>query len=430
MSSTEAELFGSVDFFTDETVTIGDPYPFYEFLRSKGPVAFEPHHGVAVVTGHAESLEVYRNHEVFSACNASTGPFYGYTPPAGVDDVTDDVEQYRATTPLQFMGFMDPPRHQRYRDIVKRLFTPKRLRQNEAFMWGLADRQLDGFVDAGRCEFIHDYAQPFTVMVIADLLGVPDRDREELRQILLTAPPTGAIGEISDTNAKSSTALVMPEDLFVTYIEERRQHPRDDVLTEIALAKFADGETPDAREIAREAGFMFVAGGETTTRLLGFLLRHLAVHPDFQEHVRRDRSLIPNFVEEMLRMEAPVKAHFRLARRKTTLGGVEIPAGTTVMLLIAAANRDPRRFDDPQAFRYDRPNAQEHVTFSRNAHSCLGMSLARAESRVSIERVLDRMSDIRISEHDHAAGDGYNYEYDPTFIFRGLRELHLVFGKG
>jgi cytochrome P450 len=195
----------------------------------------------------------------------------------------------------------------------------------------------------------------------------------------------------------------------------------------LALAKFPDGETPDVTELAREAGFMFVAGGETTTRLLGFLLRHLTDHPEFQEKLRRERQLISNFVEEMLRMENPVRAHFRLARRTTKLGGVEIPAGTTVMLLIAAVNRDPRRFDAPQEFRLDRPNPQDHISFARGAHACLGMSLARAESRVSLERVLDRMNDIKVSETEHGPIGAQQYEYDPTFVFRGMKALHLTF---
>ena len=158
-----------------------------------------------------------------------------------------------------------------------------------------------------------------------------------------------------------------------------------------------------------------------------FSMRHLAEHPEHQELLREDRDLIPNFIEEMLRLESPIKVFFRLARRTTTLGGVTIPAGTSVALFNGAANRDPRRFGDPNEVRLDRANAREQVAFSRGIHTCLGQSLARAEARVTLERVLDRMRDIRVSEAEHGPPDARRWEYLPTWLFRGLTELHLEF---
>jgi len=148
---------------------------------------------------------------------------------------------------------------------------------------------------------------------------------------------------------------------------------------------------------------------------------------DEQERLRTNRDLIPNFLEEMLRLESPIKVHFRMARKTTTLGGVTIPAGTTMALFSGAANRDPRRFECPAEVRIDRPNAREQLAFSRGAHSCLGQSLARAESRVTIERVLDRMGDIRISEAKHGPAGDRRWAYLPTWLFRGLTELHVEF---
>ena len=428
MTASDASVFEGVDFLNDDTVTIDDPYPYYEFLRDKGPVTWDPHNeGVAIVTGLPEAHEVYRNHQVFSACNASTGPFYGISPRPGDGDINELIECRREESSLDFMSFSDPPVHERYRKLMSRLFTPRRLRENEEFMWRLADVQLDKIVSKGECEFIHEFTQPFTVLIIADLLGVPDDDREKLLKILSEVPPTGAIGDDIDPDAKASTALMMPVDTFIEYIEDRRREPRGDVLTHLALAKFPDGSTPDATKIAREAAFMFVAGGETTTRSLGFALRYLAEHPGYQTHLREHRELIPNFVEETLRMEAPVKGHFRLTRRPTTLGGVDLPAGTTVMLLIAAANRDPRRFSDAQEFCPDRANAVDHITFGRGVHSCIGQSLARAESRISLERILDRMADIKLSEKAHGPTGAHRFQFDPTYIFRGMQALHLEY---
>jgi cytochrome P450 len=180
-------------------------------------------------------------------------------------------------------------------------------------------------------------------------------------------------------------------------------------------------------DIARESAFIFAAGQETTVRLLTFALQYIAANPDEQERLRTHRDLIPNFLEEMLRLESPIKAHFRMARRTTTLGGVTIPAGTSVMLVNGAANRDPRRFENPSAVQIDRANARDQLAFSRGAHSCLGSSLARSESRVTIERVLDRMGDIRISEAHHGPPSDRRWEHLPTWLFRGLTELHLEY---
>jgi cytochrome P450 len=149
--------------------------------------------------------------------------------------------------------------------------------------------------------------------------------------------------------------------------------------------------------------------------------------PDIQQQLREDRSLIPNFIEESLRFESPVKCDSRLARRATTIGGVDIAAGTVVMVLPGAANRDPRRFEDPHEFRLDRKNVREHMAFARGVHSCPGGPLARVEGRVSIERILDRMADIRISEVKHGPAGDRRWTYEPTYILRGLSELHLTF---
>jgi cytochrome P450 len=143
--------------------------------------------------------------------------------------------------------------------------------------------------------------------------------------------------------------------------------------------------------------------------------------------LRDDRDRIPDFVEECLRFESPVKGDFRLAREATTVGGVDIPAGTTVMVVNGAANRDPRRFEDPTEFQVDRPNAREHLTFGRGVHACPGGPLARAEARVSVERLLARLGEITISEAHHGPAGARRYEYAPTYILRGLTRLHLEF---
>jgi cytochrome P450 len=191
-------------------------------------------------------------------------------------------------------------------------------------MWGLADDILDDFLAPGEGEFIKGFAGPFTLRIIADLLGVPDEDRADL-----------------------------------------------------------------------------------------------------QARLRAEPGLVPNFVEECLRIESPVKGDFRLARVTTTVAGTEIPAGTTVMVVNGAANRDPRKFDHPAEFQLERANARQHVAFGHGPHSCPGAPLARAEGRITIERFLDRMSDIRIADAEHGPPGARRYEYVPTYILRGLTRLHL-----
>jgi cytochrome P450 len=307
--------------------------------------------------------------------------------------------------------------------LLSKLITPKRLSENEDFMWRLADQQLDTFLAKGSCEFMADYAKPFAMLVIADLLGVPLADHAEFRRVL----GNEVVGDINASDTVAHNPLVWLDDKFREYISDRRREPRGDVLTELAAATYPDGAVPDVEEVVKLATFLFAAGMETTTKLLSTGMRVMAERPDIQQALRDDRASIPNFLEECLRTESPVKSHFRLARTTTNIGGVDIPAGTVVMLLPGASNRDPEKFECPHEFRHDRQNVREHVAFARGPHSCPGAPLARSEARISFHRFLDRMIDIRIDESVHGSTADRSYTYDPTFIMRGLSELHVTF---
>lgn len=293
-------------------------------------------------------------------------------------------------------------------------------------MWRLADQQLDEFVSDGACEFIGAYAQPFAMLVVADLLGVPEDDHRRFRAGFGL---TGTVGEVGAgaEGSPGENPLGWLDEWFAEYIEDRRRQPRDDVLTKLALGTYPDGTLPDVVSVVRTSTFLFAAGQETTARLLASALAYLAEHPDVQDELRAEPAKIPDFLEEVLRIESPVKTDFRLTRRSTTVAGVEIKAGTPVMLLNGAANRDPRRFECPAEVRIDRPNAQSHIAFGRGVHSCPGGSLARVEGRVSLERILDRMRNIRLSEEHHGPSGDRHLTYEPTWILRGLTSLHLEF---
>lgn len=418
--------FDSIDFFRSNEL-VDDPYPYFDHLRSGCPIQAEPHHGVVMVTGLEEAVAIYNDTDTFSSCNSVVGPFPGFPVPLEGDDVSELIEEHRDSLPFsdQIITF-DPPKHREHRGLLMRLLTPKRLKDNEDFMWRNADRQIDEFLSRGSCEFIREYAGPFTLYVIADLLGVPEEDHEWFRQSLQgTRRPDSALGSTSSAEL-GHTPLAFLYDRFTKYVEERRAQPRPDVLSTLANGTFSDGSMPEVIDVVRVAANIFSAGQETTVRLLAVALQVIGERPDIQRQLREQPELIPDFVEECLRFEGPVKGDFRLARRTTEVAGVPIKAGSTVMLVNAGANRDPRRFDQPNEFRLDRPNARDHISFGRGRHSCPGGPLARSEARISIERLLARTSDIRIGP-EHGTAPGYRYEYAPTYILRGLKRLHLQF---
>jgi cytochrome P450 len=412
-----------VDFFTDESL-VPDPYPYFDHLRSKCPVVQATPFNVLAVTGYDEALAVYKD-PAFSSCVSVAGPFSGLPfGPDGHDDVSELIEQHRGAVPMaEHITSQDPPLHTRTRGLMNKLITPKRLKENEEFMWRLADQQLDTFIDRGRCEFLADYAKPFSLLVIADLLGVPAEDHDQFK----AAFALETVGELGKEAPTSHNPLQWLNDKFYTYIEDRRRAPRDDVLTGLAQAKYEDGSTPDIEDVMNLSTFLFAAGTETTTKLVSSAVRVIGENPEFEKALREDRNKIGAFLEETLRMESPVKSHFRMARTTTTVGDVKVPAGSTVMVLPGACNRDERKFADPNTFSPDRPNVREQIAFIRGAHSCPGAPLARAEGRISLSRILDRMTDITVSEKHHGPVGDRHYTYEPTFIMRGLSELHIDF---
>jgi cytochrome P450 len=409
----------SRDFFSDRALFV-DPHPYYDYFRSQCPVKREPFRDVYMVTGFDEALEVYLDTKTWSNCNTVAGP--GFPVPLEGDDVSDLIEQHRDELAFsdQLPSF-DPPKHTAQRGLLMRLITPKRMKENEEFMWGLADRVMEEFLAKGECEFVSAYCSPYTLFVVADLLGVPASDFAKIRSRMTRSPAETALGE------HDHKPLEYLYEQFTEYIEDRRNNPRDDVMTGMAMAKFPDETIPPVHDVALIAANLFAAGQETTVRLLVSSLRMLGERPDLQELLRTDRSRIPQFVEELLRLETPIQGSFRLARCPATVGGVTMPAGTTIFVAPGAANRDPRHFDHPDQFDIDRPNARQHLAFAHGIHTCAGAPLARAEARVTIERFLDRAKDIRISESAHGPAGDRRYDYIPTYFLQGLMNLHLEF---
>ena len=273
--------FDSVDYFTDPSL-VPDPHPYYDHVRTKDPVCCPISNGVLAVTGWEAANTVYKDSENYSSCVAVMGPFtpIPFTPEG--DDICAQLEEHRTGIIMhEHMVTMDPPHHTDARSVLSRLLTPKRLKENEDFMWRLADRHIDEFIAAGHCEFLNAYAKPFSLLVVADLLGVPEEDHEDFRQAFGAQGEGTNIGSL-DHEVIAVNPLAWADEKFSQYIEERRESPRDDVLTSIATAKYPDGSTPEVVDVVRTATFLFAAGQETTAKLLGAAMRVLerpARHP-------------------------------------------------------------------------------------------------------------------------------------------------------
>jgi len=407
------------NFFTDPEI-LQDPKPYYAALREHGPVWREPHLGVVILSGIQEILEVYADHEHFSAIVGTLGPLVKIPRPAEGESWAEVIERRRSEIPMgEMLTSIDPPRHTRHRALTGRLFTPNRLKENEEFMWTLADGLIDEFADRGDADFAAAYARPFTLLVVADLLGVPREDHQKFLRWL-----RGEKGNVGDPEGRHGGDQVFANlhPYFTGYIEARRAKPGDDVMTQLAQARFPDGELPTVEDVVRLASIFFAAGQETTARLLSSGMHVLADQPALADELRSDPGRIPNFVEECLRLEGPIKSTFRLALQDTKLGGVEVPAGTIVMGSIGAANRDPRVFEDPDRFDAGRSNARRNIAFGHGEHFCPGASLARAEARISFERLLARLGDFQLK-------DASALSYANTFIIRGLNDLPVRFQR-
>ncbi|MGH3246370.1 MAG: cytochrome P450 [Trebonia sp.] len=420
--------------YTDPSLS-PDPYRLLDDLAEHKPVYLEPHHGVAMVTGHEEAIAVLRAPDVFSSATLVAGPDpWSLLPerPQG-DDITEFVKAHRGYLPQNDqIVTADPPIHTAQRALVMGLITPKRLKENEEFIWRLTDRQLDYILARGTAEIMADYALPYTLLIIADLLGVPEEDHEMLlgRRGDAQQIPGGGSTRPRDGHGEHATGqntLEVFYDYFSEKIAERREQPLGDVLTGMAQALFPDGTVPEPIEVARIASNLFAAGQETTVRLIGTVLRRIADEPETQALLRADPGLVPRFIEETLRSEGPVLGEYRLAVKTTELGGVRIPAGTPVFLANGAANRDPRQFECPAEFRVSRENVRRHIAFGHGIHTCPGAPLVRSEVRITIERLLSRTTDIRINADAHGPAGRRRYDYMKTHMFRGLTSLHLDF---
>lgn len=415
----------AVNFYTDQPA-FDNPNAYYDKLRSQCPVMREPHFGTVMVTGLEEGLEVYRQGDTFSSCLAMNGPIPGLPFQPQGDDISEQLSQHRHELPWSnhFITF-DEPEHGAHRSLLTRLLTHERLKKSEDYLRRSVDVLIDRVIDSDRCEFVSEFAFPLTTLVVMEMLGVPEPDR--LEYLYLLGAPKEDVGSPEHLNRPDP--MLYLERRFTDYLKERQREPRDDLMSELVQSRFRDGSQPEFAEVVQIATFLFVAAQDTASKLLTSAFRILGDCPHLQQRLRAEPHLIPHFIEETLRTEAPAKVNFRVARRTTSVGGVNIPAGTLVTVALGAANRDPRHFEEPNEFRLDRDNVRDHIAFGRGIHACPGAPWARLESQITLERFLERTSDIRICEAEHGPVNARRYHKAPTYILHGLMALHLEFSK-
>jgi cytochrome P450 len=340
-----------------------------------------------------------------------------------IAEVLGDNETFSSSLIIQFFGDalgkhvmlgMDEPAHRRYRSLVSSAFTQRALaRRQEALVERVAEELIDQFVDRGRAELVREFTFPYPTQIIAGLLGLPREDYPQFQRWSISL--LGII--VNRERALAASAAL--RDYFAPILAARRQEPRDDLISTLAQAEI-DGEHLTDEEIFSFLRLLLPAGVETTYRSTGNLLFGLLSNPEQLDAVRSDRSLIPQAIDEAVRWEAPLLTITRVATRDTALAGSPIPAGSTVMLVLGAANRDEERYPDPDRFDLFRA-PKPYISWGHGVHLCLGMHLARLEMRVALELLLDRLPHLRLDpegKDPHIRGQ----------VFRSPTSLPVLFG--
>ena len=415
------------DFNLMDPETLECPYPFYEALHEEAPVHFVPELGMAVVSTYDLLTEVVHDPITYSSA-IPTGPadLVGEQAEA-VDEELAELRRINLRSSAPTLLAADPPHHMRYRSLVNKALSARRVAGMEGYVRELVTGVIDDFIDDGKCDFTKQFADEIPMAVVADQIGVPRADLKDYKK-----RADAAIGGIERQIPPEEERAILKgaaelQDYFLMRAQERREHPQDDILTTLATAEMdhpEDGRRPlNDSEILSILQQLQVAGKETTAHCIGSTMLLFIENPDELTKVQADPSLILNMVEETLRAETPVRALFRTTTKPVTLGGVDLPEGQLMMLIYAAANRDENQFENAADFEVERENAREQMAFSAGPHYCIGAALARMEIRVAFEEVLKRMKNFRLDPEYPAP------KHQTSYILRGLEELHIQFDK-
>lgn len=385
---------------------IADPYAILADLRRTAPVHTNPD-GSVVLTRYADIVAVYRDPALWSSDKrADFAPKFGLDAPLFEHHTSSVV-------------FIDPPDHTRIRKLFQYAFTPRALAAFETRITSLVDGYLDQLADQGGMELVEEFSFRLPIEVVCDMLGVPGQDRLLIRDwavaILTALEPKLTQAQLDHGNQCVTEFKAYLRDL----IAHRRAHPDQAQPTEI-LTVMADAEEDGARLTEREllhaCIFMLNAGHETSTNMISHGVHEMLRHPDQIQRLRDDPALIEPMVEEVLRYQAPIQINNRRSTAPSTLGGVDLPAGTTVHMMINAANRDPDQFADPDRFDIARrPN--RHLSFGHGIHICAGNTLARREAAIAFERLFARFPQLALAGPAQIA---------PRLRFREITQLPIT----
>lgn len=390
------------------TDTIQDPYPLYERMRAEAPVHRIGDSDFYAVCGWDALVDAVTRVEDFSSNLTATVTFdeSGAVNPFPMMPLGD---------PAHALATADDPAHAVHRKILLPHLSARRVQVIEEFAEKTAHELWAESVRDGRIEWMSAIANRLPMKVVAELLGLPHDDVDKLIQwgYATTTLLDGIVTE--EQLAAAGMAAMELAGYVLQHFEQAGADPQPGLIGDLA-ARCASGEVeqPTALNIMLT---LFSAAGESTASLLGSAAWILVSRPEIQRQVREDRSLLAPFIEETLRFEPPFRGHYRHVLRDTTLGGVDLPADSHLLLLWGAANRDPAQFDSPQEFRLDRPTGKGHVTFGKGAHFCVGAALARLEARIVLGMLLDR------TEWIEAADVG---KWLPSILVRRLERLELA----
>jgi cytochrome P450 len=394
MTTTEHDLYyDPYDFEID-----ADPYPIWKRLRDEAPLYYNEKYDFYAVSRFDDVERCSVDWRTYISGKGSVLEIIK----AGVD------------IPPGSILFEDPPTHDVHRSLLSRAFTPRRIAELEPKVRAFCGRSLDPLVGTSGFDFIADLGAQMPMRTIGMLLGIPEEDQEALRDQIDEGL---RLQEGAPPEPGASMTAVSGEH-FSEYVDWRAKHPGDDIMTELLTAEFEDHtgvrRTLTRDEILGYIGLLAGAGNETTTRLVGWMGKLLAEHPDQRRRLVEDRSLVPNAIEELLRYEAPSPVQARYISRDVEHHGQTVPAGNVMVLLTAAGNRDERHFPDPDRFDIDR-TIDHHLSFGYGIHFCLGAALARLEGRVALDEVLNRFPEWEV-DWEHA-------EQAHTSTVRGWEKL-------
>lgn len=393
--------------FDDEYIQ--DPYALYARMHDAGPVHQIGDSAFYAVSSWEAVNEAVARCEDFSSNLTATMTHQ----PGGTVDAFPVGE---LGSPIHALATADDPAHALHRKLLLPQLAAKRIRAFEPFVGETATRIWEGHAQSGRIEWMSAMANRLPMMIVGRIIGVPDADIDMLARWGYSATLVVEGLVTPDQLDGARTSVLELGAYIVEKFQEAAADPHDNLLGDLATA-CANGGLDDTAALTMMIT-LFSAGGESTASLIGSAAWILATRPDIQQRLRGQPELVGAFLEEVLRYESPFRGHYRHVRHDTDLGGVPLPAGSRLLLLWGAANRDPRHFDDPDQFRMDRPGAKNHIAFGKGVHFCVGAALARLEARVVLTHLLESTSDVR------AADTG---RWLPSLLVRRLEHLDLEF---